>query len=1101
MTFNPTEKHQSQIPALQLLVALGFIPLSQAEALRLRGGRLRNVVLDDVLAEQLMRINSFTHRGRDYAFDLADAHEAMRRLKPTPDRLKGLRGTNQEIYDTLVLGTTITKSIDGDSKSYSFRYIDWENPANNTFHVTAEFSVERTASSQTKRCDIVGFVNGIPFLVIENKRPTESLKKADSQLIGYQNEDMIPQLFHFAQLLMSMNRVEARYATVGTPAKFWQAWREEDDADDAPAALAQTLPVDEAPDADDMARLASEDDAARLMEAVNRPLGLEEEEAVFSGPMAGARDHFAALRDEGERAITEQDRTIHSLCRPERLLDLIRRFTVFDSGVRKVARHQQFFGIKRAVETVTQFDTDGVRKGGVIWHTQGSGKSLTMVMLGRSLALERSIQNPRIIIVTDRDDLDKQIRDTFRSCDLEPVRATSGSNLLELVRNKAPVITTIINKFDTALKNSQTPDDNPNVFVLVDESHRTQTGRYGGHSQFAARMRRLLPKACYLGFTGTPLLKKERNTLSSFGKLIHRYAIDEAVADGAVVPLLYEGRLVEQQVSGNVIDRWFDKISEGLTDSQKADLKRKFSRMDALAKTDQAIRAKAFDISEHYRQHWQGTGFKAQLVAPSKAAAVRFKEVLDEIGHVSSAIVISPPDENEGNEEVDQESKDLVRSFWTRMMAQYKSEDEYNRQIIDASKGSGDPEILIVVSKLLTGFDAPRNTVLYVCKSLKEHNLLQAIARVNRLYQEGGAEKQFGFIVDYEGLLGELDSALTTYSAFEGYESADLAGTVHDVREEIRKLPQLHDQLWDIFKPVRNKKDMEQFEQLLGDEALRHEFYARLKAYSRCLHISLSSDKLFDVFDDVKVEALKRDWKQFSELRRSVQLRYQETIDVREFEPKIQKLLDDHVVAMPAETIIDIVNINDPDALMAVVEEEGVSEASRADRIASATRRAITERMDEDPTFYRQFSELLEDTIRAYREKRMSEREYLNTIADLAGKVARKDRGQDVPECVRSDEDAQAFFGILDGQLQTNGQNPVVSDEAGAIAVEIVGIIRSHLIVDIWSNEVAQNNLRNAIDDYFFDVLRDEKGVDLPVEVLDDLELKIMDLARARFTP
>ena len=1098
MTFDAAEKHQSQIPALQLLVALGFTPLSQEDALRLRGGRLRNVVLDDVLAEQLMRINRFTHRGREYAFDLEDAHEAMRRLKPTPDRLKGLRGTNQDIYDTLILGTTITKAIDGDSKSYSFRYIDWETPENNVFHVTAEFAVERTASSKTKRCDIVGFVNGIPFLVIENKRPTESLKKADSQLIGCQNEDSIPQLFHFAQLLVSMNRNEARYATVGTPAKFWQTWREEDDAGDAPAALAQAA-AERLPDAVTFEKLVEETNPSDLLAAVNKPLGFAEEQAVFSGPMATARDHFAALREEGERAITEQDRTIYSLCRPERLLDLVRRFTVFDGGIRKIARHQQFFGIQRAVETVKQHDLNGVRKGGVVWHTQGSGKSLTMVMLGRSLALEASIENPRIIIVTDRDDLDKQIKDTFRSCDLEPVRATSGSHLLELVRNKAPLVTTIINKFDTALKNSKFVDDDPNIFVLVDESHRTQTGRYGGHSQFAAKMRRLLPRACYLGFTGTPLLKKERSTLSTFGRLIHRYAIDEAVADGAVVPLLYEGRMVEQKVSGNVIDRWFDKISKGLTDSQKADLKKKFSRMDALAKTDQAIRAKAFDISEHFRQHWQGTGFKAQLVAPSKAAAVRFKEVLDEIGHVSSAIVISPPDENEGNEEVDQASQDLVRAFWSKMMAQYKTEDEYNRQIIDAFKGSGDPEILIVVSKLLTGFDAPRNTVLYVCKTLKEHNLLQAIARVNRLYEDGETEKQFGFIVDYEGLLGELDSALTTYGAFEGYEASDLTGTVHDVREEIRKLPQLHDQLWDLFKPVRNKKDMEQFEQLLADEALRHEFYARLKAFSRCLHISLSSDKLLDVFDEAKVDAMKRDWKQFSELRRSVQLRYQETVDVREFEPKIQKLLDDHVVAMPAETIIEVVNINDPDALKAIVEETGVTEASRADRIASATRRVITEKMDEDPTFYKEFSKLLEDTIRAYREKRLSEREYLNSVLDLASKISRKDRRRDVPEKIRGDEDAQAFFGILDSQLKTKEEEPVSGDAAASIALEIIDIIKAHLIVDIWSNEVAQNKLRNAIDDYFFDVLRDQKGVDLPVEVLDDIELKIMDLARARF--
>ncbi|PTT87333.1 restriction endonuclease subunit R, partial [Pseudomonas sp. HMWF031] len=336
---------------------------------------------------------------------------------------------------------------------------------------------------------------------------------------------------------------------------------------------------------------------------------------------------------------------------------------------RKIARHQQFFSIRIALARLKGFNLEGRRKGGVIWHTQGSGKSLTMVMLGRALALDKDVKTPRILIVTDRDDLDKQIKGTFKSCDLEPVRAATGANLIELIRNRTPLVTTIINKFDTAMKAGDFKDDSADIFVLVDESHRSQTGRYGGHGNFALKMRRILPNACYLGFTGTPLLKKDKNTLDTFGGLIHKYTIDQAVKDEAVVPLLYEGRLVEQQVSGDVVDTWFDKISEGLTEKQKADLKRKFSRMDALSKTSQAIRAKAFDISEHFRQYWQGTGFKAQLVAPSKAAAVRFKEVLDEIGHVTSEIIISAPDDKEGNEEVDQESKDLVRKFWDKMMA------------------------------------------------------------------------------------------------------------------------------------------------------------------------------------------------------------------------------------------------------------------------------------------------------------------------------------------------------------------------------------------------------------------------------------------------
>jgi len=1067
--FDSAEKYQSQIPAIQMLVALGFKPLSQFEADKLRL-RPRNVTLDTVVVEQLLKINSFSHRGKDYPFDLQDAHEALRRLKPTPDKIKGLKATNQEVYDLLVLGTTITKAIEGDSKSYSFKYIDWETPSNNVFHVTAEMSVERSGSTQTKRCDIVCFVNGIPFVVIENKRPTESLKKAGSQLIGYQNEDNIPHLFHFAQLLMTMNRGEGRYATVGTPQKFWGTWRDDEDRDS------------------DIADLA------------NRPLAEAEKKAIFSGDFAPARSFFDALAGEGARAVSAQDRLIYALCRPERLLDLVRRFTVFDGGTRKIARHQQYFGIKAAVTRLKQRDPSDVRKGGVIWHTQGSGKSLTMVMLGRCLALDKEIANPRIIIVTDRDDLDKQIKGTFKSCELEPVRAKSGAHLAELIASRAPLVTTIINKFSTAVGSTSFKDESSDIFVLVDESHRTQTGRYGGYGDFAKKMRRMLPKACYLGFTGTPLLKSEKNTLHTFGGLIHKYTIDEAVADEAVVPLLYEGRMVEQEVTGKVIDKWFEKITAGLTAEQIADLKRKFSRMDALSKTGQAIRAKAFDISEHYRQHWQGTGFKAQLVAPSKAAAVRYKQVLDEIGHVSSEIIISPPDDNEGNEEVDKESKDLVRQFWDQMMKRFNnSEDEYNRQITEAFKGSGDPEILIVVSKLLTGFDAPRNTILYVCKKLKEHTLLQAIARVNRLFEEDEQEKEFGFIIDYEGLLGELDKALTTYSAFEGYDAEDVAGALTDIREEIKRLPQLHEQLWAIFKSVQNKKDMEQFEQLLADEDLRYEFYERLRVFSRCLHICLSSDKLHEVFTDAKVGVFKRDWKQFSELKRSVQIRYQEIVDIKEYEPKVQKLLDDHVIAMPAEVIIKPVNINNRLELQAVIEEKGITVASKADRIASATKRTITEKMEEDPAFYKQFSEMLEEAIKAYREHRLSETAYLDNVIDITSRVAAKDHGKKLPASIAGNDDAAAFYGILEPFIAPNGADMARKDDAAEMSLAIIDIIKSHLIVDAWSNDLAINKMRNAIDDYFFDVVRDQKGIEIDDEQLDTVQTKLMNLGRARF--
>lgn len=1063
-TFHTTEKYVSQVPAMQALIAFGYTPLSQAETEKKRG-KLHRVLLEDVLAEQILRINRFTYRGEEHSFSAGDAEEAIRRLKPSPIEQRGLVRTNQDIYDSLILGTTIEKTIDGDRKSYSLRYIDWNTPENNAYHATVEVSVERTGSALTRRCDIVLFVNGIPLVVIENKSPTESITQAISQHIRNQGTDEIPHLFHYAQLLLATNKNEVRYGTVGTSKKYWQNWKDEQDKDETIHAL------------------------------VNRPLSDAAKATLFSGDFAPARAFFDQMQSEGLRAVTEQDCVLYALCRPERLLELIRSFCVFDGGVKKLGRYQQFFGVRETLRRLKQFDHEGRRRGGVIWHTQGSGKSLTMVMLGKALAQDPEISNPRIIIATDRDDLDKQIKDTFKSCQLEPVRATSGTQLIELIQQKKPLITTIINKFDTATRNREFKDEDSNIFVLIDESHRTQYG------SFAAKMRRILPKACYIGFTGTPLLKSEKSTLEKFGGIIGKpYTIADAVADGAVVPLLYEGRYIEQKLSGQVIDEWFDRVAKGLTDEQKADLKSKFSRMSMLAKTEQAIYAKAIDISEHYRQSWQGTGRKAQLVAPSKSAAIRFKDILDDIGHVTSEVIISGPDDREGNDEVDRTSKDRVQTFWADMMKKYGSEEEYNRQIIESFKGSGDPEILIVVSKLLTGFDAPRNTILYVCKQLKEHNLLQAIARVNRLFEENDQPKQFGYIVDYEGLLGELDKALTNYSSFDGYAEEDLAGSVHDIREELRKLPVLHQNVWGIFASVTNKLDHEQLEQYLADDAIRDEFYAALREFSKCLHTALSSEKTYDVFSTKELDAFKADWKRFTNLKRSVQIRYQEVVDIKEYEPKIQKLLDDHIIATPAQIIVTEVNINDPSALEAVIAEQGVTAASKADRIASATKKTITERMEEDPTLYKAFSQMLEEAIREYRSKRISEKDYLRRVSEIASNVASGKRAENIPQKIQDNLDAQAFYGALLPTIKSHlPKGTSAEDTAAEISLTALSIIKKHLIVNIWQNTDAMKKIQNTLDDYFFDVVGPEMSVSLTPDELDKVLESLMAIARARF--
>ncbi|HFR4142339.1 TPA: type I restriction endonuclease subunit R [Bacillus cereus] len=1061
--FKTTEKYVSQVPAMQALIKYGYecLPQSITKSIRGRQGR---VLLEDILTERILEINSFTYKGNEYEFNNGDAEEAIRKLKPSPVEQRGLLRTNQDIYDLLILGTTIEKTIDGDKKSYSLRYIDWDNPSNNVYHATVEMSVNRVGSKKVRRCDIILFVNGIPFVVIENKAPTESVSQGVSQLIGYQNSNEIPQLFHYAQLLIATNKNEVKYGTVGSSKKYWLTWKDEEDEDKV------------------------------IHKLINTSLTSQEKNDLFAGDFTNAKQFFEDMEKEGERAVTEQDRTLYALCRPERLLEIIRVFTVFDGGVRKVARYQQFFGVRQTLERIRKRDQKGRREGGVIFHTQGSGKSLTMVMLGRALAFAKDIKNPRILIATDRDDLDKQIKDTFKSCDMDPIKANTGAHLLELLKHKYPLVTTIINKFDTAIKAKDFEDLDPNLFVLVDESHRTQNG------SFAAKMRRVLPNACYLGFTGTPLLKKEKNTFETFGGLIHKYSIDDAVTDKAVVPLLYEGRYVEQNITGSVIDTWFDRVSRGLTDEQKADLKKKFSRLEMLSKTEQTLYAKAMDISEHFRQIWQGTGRKAQLVAPSKSAAIRFKEIFDDLGHVSSEVIISPPDVREGNEDVEQASKDRIKYFWDAMMRKYGSEEEYNRRIISSFKGSGEPEILIVVSKLLTGFDAPRNTVLYICKQLKEHNLLQAVARVNRLFEEEGQSKQFGYIIDYEGLLGELDNALSTYSSFKDFDEEDLENVVHDIREILRQLPQLHQNLWDIFKEVPNKLDHEQMEQHLWDEQVREEFYFKLREFGRQLHTALSSEKTYDIFSNQEIEIYKRDWKEFMKLKKSVQIRYQEIVDMSEYEPKIAKLLDDHVIAQPAEIIIGQVNINDTGALESVLDESNISPASKADRIASATKKSITERLEEDPALYKAFSEMLEEAIMAYREKRISEIEYLDVITEIVKDITSGKREAGVPSLIREDADAQAFYGvILPMTIHHLGDNENSKEVAAEIASGVLKTIGEHLIVKLWLNEDAQKQMQNAIDDYFFDVVGPEMNIELDFKELDTIEQAIMDIARARF--
>ena len=1055
------EKLISQLPAVALLQNLGYKYLSPEEAVEARGDRRGSVLLDKILTEQLRRQNAIIFRGRTYPFSEGNILVAVQALKDIVD--DGLLPTNEKAYDLLCMGKSLQQSVEGDTKSFQLNYIDWEHPENNAYHVTEEFVVERSGSNETRRPDIVLFVNGIPLVVIECKRPDmkDPIGQAISQHIRNQQQDQIPRLFFYAQLLLAISKNEAKYATVGTPAKFWSVWKEN----------------------------FSESDEADLKKRVSLPLTEGQVDRILATPefWGRERESYGSL----ERQVTPQDEALYALCRRERLLELIFRFMLFDGGEKKIARHQQYFCVNKILDRVRKVQNDGTRQGGVVWHTQGSGKSLTMVMLAEALALERSITDFKIILVTDRVDLDDQIYKTFHHCGTQPIQAKTGRHLEQLLRdNKARIITTVIDKFELAVSKTGVRNEHPDIFVLVDESHRGQFG------ELHAKMRQALPNACFIGFTGTPVMKKDKSTIDRFGGLIDAYTLEQAVQDKAVVPLLYEGRHVDQKVDSEALDDWFERLTARLSDEQKRDLKKKFSSSDQLNRAEQKVMRIAWDVSEHFRDNWHHTPYKAQLVAQDKATALLYKCFFDEFDMVSSEVLISGPDDREGEEDVHEESKDVVKVFWKQMMAKYGSEKEYNRQIISAFKQPEEPEIIIVVDKLLTGFDAPRNTVLYLTRQLKSHSLLQAIARVNRLFDG----KDFGYIIDYRGVLQNLDEAFDLYGQLAEFEREgidDLASAITDVSAESHKLRQRYSDLWDLFKTIKNRQDEEEYEQLLADEGLRDRFYERLSTFSRTLADALSSAGFLDATPEKKIASYKSDLRFFMRLRSSVSRRYAEVVDFREYEPRIQKLVDQHVGTGEVERITDLVDIFNADAFAREVNKLA-SASSKADTIAFRTKRTIRDHMQKDPAFYRQFSELLEDAIRAFREQRLSDAEYLQKVEQIAKRV-RNRTGDDIPAALAHRDVAKAFFGVLQEVFADRTDQAANARDIGAtVSLAIDDIVQEHRIVHWTRNTDVQNRMKLAIEDHLFELMERE-NLKLSFEEIDRILESVLDIARVRY--
>ncbi|MBK8245821.1 MAG: type I restriction endonuclease subunit R [Gemmatimonadetes bacterium] len=1053
------EDEASQIPALLLLVNLGWQYLTPEEALRARGGRASRVILTDVLTRQLRILNAIRFKGNEYAYSDASVQEAVQTLENRePDT--ALR-VNESVYDLLRLGKSVTQSIDGDLKSFTIRYIDWEHPERNTFHVTEEYSVESGGSTDTRRPDLVLFVNGIPLGVIECKHAalrSDPVREAISQQIRNQRDEYIPRLFWYAQLLLASCPDAVRYGTVGTSQKFWASWKEH---------------LDE----------------TALLQLINTHPAMDVAEAIFGNRFRHVRRYFDALLAQG-RGVTEQDRALFALCHPDRLLELAHRFVIFDAGEKKIARYQQYFTVKEVLDRIRDVDAEGRRRGGVVWHTQGSGKSLTMVMLATAIAESAHIPQRKVLLVTDRVDLDEQIWGTFQHCGLEPIRARTGRHLAELLESaKHPVVTTVIDKFEASTK-TKLRLESRDIFVLVDESHR------GQYNTLHTNMRRVLPNACFIGFTGTPVAKKEKNTVEKFGGLIRPvYTINDAVADEAVVRLLYEGRDVPQIVDRDQIDRWFDRITATLTPNQVADLKRKFSSTSQLNKAEQKVAAIAWDASAHFlRNGWKGA-FKGQLVAPDKATAILYKKHFDEAGMVSTEVLISAPDDREGDEDVREDNRSEVVKFWRSMvgpLGRFTDEKDYNKHLIQRFKYGDDPDILIVVDKLLTGFDAPRNTVLYLTRKLKEHTLLQAIARVNRVY-EG---KDFGYVIDYAGVLHGLNEALELYGSLPGFEAQDLEGTLIDVAAETGRLPQLHTDLWAVFASVRNRRDQEEYERLLADEAVRDEFYHALAEFARTAAVAFGSAHFVEHTSEDRVRKYREDLRYFEALRRAVRRRYAEVVDFGDYEPRIQRLLDRHVGTGEVETITPLVDIFNREAFAREVAAAG-SVSSKADLIAHRTAKTIRERMEDDPAFYLKFSSLLEQTIAEWRAGRISDAEYLARVHGVADSVTERPQ-DDLPPAVRYDPVKTAYYGLVRERLAKYEADPTRLEQLGAdTAVSIDDIIDSRRVVNWVDNPDVQNRMKTEIEDELFE-LRDRHGLTMSLDDMDALLDDVLNVARRR---
>lgn len=898
---------------------------------------------------------------------------------------RDLYEANQDVYSILRYGAKEKAGIGEQAETVYL--IDWKNPDANHFAFAEEVSIKGV---HKKRPDIVLYINGIAVGTIELKRSLVGVSEGIRQTIGNQKKEFIRHFFSTIQFVFAGNDVEGlRYGVIDTPEKYWLEWKEE---------------------------------------------GLENWNRL--------------------------DRALLQMLDKNRFLELIHDFIVFDQGVKKGPRHNQYFGIKAAQARIAK------REGGIIWHTQGSGKSLTMVWLAKWI--RENQPDARVLLITDRTELDEQIQKVFNGVNETLYRTKSGSDLLHtLNKSEQWLIGSLVHKFgvaDKAKSEAEATEDyiaklkanlpkdfkaKGNIFVFVDEAHRTQSGAM--HDA----MKEILPNAMFIGFTGTPLLKKDKATsIETFGSYIHTYKFNEAVADGVVLDLAYEPRNIDQYIKNpEKIDQWFDIKTKGMTDLSKAELKRRWGNIQKVSTSEPRARQIVNDIlmDMETRPRLADRTGNAMLVGSSIYQACKFYELFEKTdlagkcaivtSYVPLASDISKEDSGEGKTE-----KIRQYDIYRRMLARYFDEpeetavlrvEEFEKNVKELFiKNPGQMRLLIVVDKLLTGFDAPSATFLYIDKKMQDHGLFQAICRVNRL---DGDTKDYGYIIDYRDLFNSLESAIDDYTsdALGGFDREDVEGLLTNRIERGREdLDNALERVRALIEPVAPPKGTTEFqhyfcakdpgnaEQIKANEQKRVELYKSVASASRA-YANIANDMIEAGYTELEIENIRTEISDFINIRTEVKLGAGEDVDFKQYEAGMRHLLDNFIQAGESEIITDFAGVSLVDLILDNGQKaiDKLPPNMRKDKkavaaaVANNVRSTIVDKHDINPAYYDKMSKLLDSVLEDWRQGVLEYKEYLRKILEVGRQVEHRDEG-DTPATLTSNAMRSLFdFGFDEAQV------------------------------------------------------------------------------------